>query len=58
MHESTRRVRDVYINFNKETTPGSVVQLYRLKAEEDGALVWYVEGRLDGKSAFCVKMVF
>ena len=55
---STRRVRDAYINFNKETTPGVTVQLFRLKTEEDGALVWYVEGRVDGKSAFCVKMVF
>lgn len=55
---SARRVRDVYINFNKETTPGTTVQLFRLKTEEDGATVWYVEGRLDGKSAFCVKMVF
>ena len=55
---STRRVRDLYINFNKETTPGTCVQLFRLKTEEDGALVWYVEGRVDGKPAFCVKMVF
>jgi len=55
---SARRVRDVYINFNKETTPGATVQLFRLKTEEDGLPVWYVEGRLDGKSAFCVKMVF
>ena len=55
---STQRVRDIFINFNKETTPGSVVQMFRLKTEEDGAPVWYVEGRLDGKSAFCVKMVF
>jgi len=55
---STRRVRDVYLNFNKETTPGTVVQLYRLCTEEEGSLVWYVEGRVDGKSAFCVKMVF
>jgi acyl-ACP thioesterase len=55
---STRRVRDAYINFNKETTPGVTVQLFRLKTEEDGALVWYVEGRVDGKSAFCVKLVF
>ena len=55
---SARRVRDVYINFNKETTPGSTVQLFRLKTEEDGAMVWYVEGRVDGKSAFSVKMVF
>ena len=55
---SGRRVRDAYINFNKETTPGTTVQLFRLKTEEDGALVWYVEGRVDGKSAFCVKLVF
>ena len=55
---STRRVRDLYINFNKETTPGTCVQLFRLKTEEDGALVWYVEGCVDGKPAFCVKMVF
>ena len=55
---STRRVRDVYINFNKETTPGSTVQLFRLQTEEDGAPVCYVEGRVDGKSAFSVKLVF
>ena len=55
---SGKRVRDAYINFNKETTPGTTVQLYRLQTEEDGATVWYVEGRVDGKSAFCVKLVF
>ena len=55
---SGRRVRDAYINFNKETTPGTTVQLFRLQTEEDGAPVWYVEGRVDGKSAFCVKLVF
>ena len=55
---SSRRVRDVYINFNKETTPGSIVRLYRLMTEEGGDPVCYVEGRVDGKSAFCVKMVF
>ena len=55
---STRRVRDVFINFNKETTPGTAVRLFRLCTEEDGAPVWYVEGRVDGKAAFCVKMVF
>ena len=55
---STCRVKDVYINFNKETVPGSTVQLYRLETEEDGVLVCYVEGRVDGKAAFCVKMVF
>jgi len=55
---SGRRIRDAYVNFNKETTPGTLVQLFRLEAEEDGRMVQYVEGRVDGKSAFCVKMVF
>ena len=55
---SARCVRDVYINFNKETTPGTTVQLFRLHAEEDGTPVSYVEGRVDGKPAFCVKLVF
>ena len=55
---SARRVRDVYVNFNKETTPGTVVQLFRLQTEEDGAPVCYVEGRVDGKPAFCVKLVY
>ena len=55
---STRRVRDVFLNFNKETTPGTVVELFRLQAEEDGQPVHYVEGRVDGKAVFCVKMVF
>ena len=55
---SARRVRDVYVIFNKETTPGTVVQLFRLQTEEDGAPVCYVEGRVDGKPAFCVKLVY
>jgi hypothetical protein len=46
------------VNFNKETTPGALVQLFRLETEEDGRMVQYVEGRVDGKSAFCVKLVF
>ena len=55
---STRRVRDAYVNFNKETTPGDSVELFRLRTEENGNLVYYVEGRVDGKPAFCVKLVF
>lgn len=54
----TARVQDVYINFNKETMPGTEVSLFRLGAEEDGRPVRYVEGRVDGKSVFAVKMVF
>jgi len=54
---SARRVKDVYINFNKETTPGTTVDLFRLCTEEEGNPVYYVEGRVDGKSHFCAKIV-
>ena len=51
---SEHQVKDVRINFNKETKVGDQVELFRLK---DGN-VWYVEGRLDGKSCFTVRMEF
>ena len=50
--EAVRPVKDLYINFNKETTPGETVQLFRLW--QDNA--WYVEGRVDGKSCFVLKL--
>ena len=55
---AARRVKDVYTNFNKETTPGTAVELFRLCTEEQGNLVCYVEGRVDGKSHFCTKIVY
>ena len=51
---TTRRVKDVYINFNKETTPGEKVVLTRTRRDEE----WFVEGKVDGKSAFVVRFVF
>lgn len=48
-------VKELFINFNKESKAGETVQLYRLR-DDEGA--WYVEGRLDGKSCFAVKLVF
>lgn len=50
-----RRVKDAYINFNKETTPGTTVQLFRLQESED---VWFVEGRVEGKPCFVVRLEF
>jgi hypothetical protein len=47
-------MKDLYINFNKETTAGEAVQLFRLKEGN----TWYVEGRVDGKSCFVVKMEY
>ncbi len=47
-------VKDLYINFNKETTAGETVALVRVQEGN----TWYVEGRVDGKSCFVVKMEY
>lgn len=52
--QTERPVRDAYVNFIKETKLGDTVQLYRL--EEGNA--WWVEGRLDGKPCFIVKLEY
>lgn len=54
LEEAEKPVRDLYINFNKETTHGEKVELYRLR--EGNA--WYVEGRVEGKPCFVVKLEY
>ena len=51
---SSCRVRDVFINFNKETVPGETVALSRTCRED----ACYVEGKVEGKSVFTAKFVF
>ena len=47
-------VKDVKINFNSETRPGEIVELYR--ADADGKV--YIEGKAAGRSAFCVELAW
>ena len=54
---STKRVSDVEINFNKETRPGDVVEMFRCRYPGEPES-WYVEGRVGGKPAFCAKITF
>ena len=52
---ASRRPRDIYINYNKETRPGEVVQLCRYC---DGPDSCYVEGLVEGRQSFIVKVDF
>jgi len=51
---SERSVRELFINFNKETTPGQVVALSTAKENDD---VFWVEGEVDGKQVFIFKLI-
>ena len=54
LDQAEKPLKDLYINFNRETKAGERVALFRLKEGN----IWYVEGRVEGKSCFVVKMEF
>lgn len=47
-------VKDLFINFIKETKLGEKVELFRIKTQD----AWYVEGKVEDKTCFLVKMEF
>ena len=54
---SGRRVRDVYINFSKETVAGETVDLFRRCSRgDDGTVSYIIEGKVDGKTVFTARI--
>ena len=54
---TSRRPKDVYINYNRETHPGETVRFRRCRAESaEGGVAYYVEGLVDGRQSFIVKV--
>ena len=53
-NEGIRPVKELCINFNKETTQGDCVQLHRSFTGD----TWLVEGQVDGKSCFAVRLKY
>lgn len=51
-------VREVTVNFNHETKAGESVLLEKARVgNNDGSITYYIDGKLDGKSAFTVKIL-
>lgn len=55
---SEKPVKEFTINFNHETKAGDVVEIYKARIIEGKGRRVYVEGKVDGQSAFCVEIVF
>ena len=55
---SGKPVTDVRINFNHETRPGDIVELYRAVREEGDSCICHIEGQVEGNSALCVELSF
>lgn len=55
---TSKAVKEVRINFNKEAKPGDTVELYRSVTGTPEAPTWCVEGKVEGKSCFCAQFDF
>ena len=55
---SQRPLKEVTINFNRETRSGENVSVYRIMQDTEDCLKVYVEGKVEGASSFCIEMIF
>ena len=55
---SAKAVKEITINFNRETKAGDVVAIYRACVEKEDGLHVFVEGKVEDASSFCVEIIF
>ena len=55
---SKNPIKELLVNFDSEVLPGQSVNLYRVVEEVEGATVCYIQGKVDGKASFSVKINF
>jgi acyl-ACP thioesterase len=55
---STKAVKEITVNFNRETKAGDVVAIYRACVQKEDGLHVYVEGKVEGASSFCIEIIF
>ncbi len=55
---SSTPLKELTINFNKETKAGETVRIFRSQVEKEDGLHIYVEGKVEGVSSFCVEFIF
>lgn len=52
-------LKELLVNYDSEVRFGQSVELYRCWSRgEDNSINCFVQGKVDGKSSFCVKMIF
>ena len=55
---STHQVSEVAVNFNRETRLGDRLQIYTAEEDSDSGRIFYVEGFVDGRQSFAVRIVY
>ena len=55
---SKNQIKELLVNFDSEVLPGQSVDLYRVVEQVEGSTVCYIQGKVDGKASFSVKISF
>jgi acyl-ACP thioesterase len=55
---STHQVKEIAVNFNRETKLGDIVQLFAAEELDGDRRIFYVEGFVEGRQSFAVKIVY
>jgi len=57
-YASTHQVKEIAVNFNRETRLGDTIMIYAAEEPTDTGRIFYVEGFVDGLQTFAVKIVY
>jgi hypothetical protein len=55
---SKNPIKELLVNFDSEVLPGQSVDLYKVEETVDGSTVCYIQGKVEGKPSFSVKINF
>ena len=51
-------LKELLINFDNEVLAGQEVELFKIRQESEEGLTYYVQGKVDGKQSFIIKLIF
>lgn len=57
-YAAIHQVSEVAVNFNRETRLGDKLQIYTAEEDSDSGRIFYVEGFVDGRQSFAVRIVY
>lgn len=55
---SKKPLKELLINFDNEIFAGQEVELYKIRQTTDEDIIYYVQGKVDGKQSFIIKLIF
>ena len=51
-------LKELFVNFDNEVLAGQEVELYKIRQETEEGIIYYVQGKVDGKQSFIIKLIF